>query len=223
MHSGLPQGTLPLCLKVKLKCLCSAHRETSWPCPPVNGRGKEEMNTSPHPLTEAGQTRYFARLTAILLYFLPSSPSLICKRNGHPDPTRWHCRTLVPHLAFRIKPLFLASTPRLPIIGMVSTASLDSVTEGSRAGLQPVLSCREAQWDCRRSDTGSRAACRRVLGFAVGGVIPRGHRLPPETGQSSCWSLHCGREGSVEAACRGGPPRAQRGWRRENCGSGETW
>ena len=29
MHSGLPQGTLPLCLKVKLKCLCSAHRETS--------------------------------------------------------------------------------------------------------------------------------------------------------------------------------------------------
>ena len=28
VHNGLPQGTLPLCLNVKLKCLCSAHRET---------------------------------------------------------------------------------------------------------------------------------------------------------------------------------------------------
>ena len=37
---GLPQRILPLCLTVKLKCLCSE------PCPPVDGR-KEEINTSP--------------------------------------------------------------------------------------------------------------------------------------------------------------------------------
>ena len=46
-HNDLPQGTLSLCLNVKLKCLCSAHRETPWPCPPVNGCKKEEINTSP--------------------------------------------------------------------------------------------------------------------------------------------------------------------------------
>ena len=35
IHTGLPQRTLPLCLTVKLKCLCLVHRETIWPCPPV--------------------------------------------------------------------------------------------------------------------------------------------------------------------------------------------
>ena len=29
-----------------LKSLCSAHREIIWPCPPVNGCKKEEINTS---------------------------------------------------------------------------------------------------------------------------------------------------------------------------------
>ena len=33
MHNGLPHRTLPLCLNVKLKCLCSAHREIIWLCP----------------------------------------------------------------------------------------------------------------------------------------------------------------------------------------------
>ena len=47
IHNGLPWGTLHLCLNVKLKCLCSAHRETFWPCPPMNGCRKEEINTSP--------------------------------------------------------------------------------------------------------------------------------------------------------------------------------
>ena len=40
MHNGLPHRTLPLCLNVKLKCLCSAHREIIWPCPCVNGYKK---------------------------------------------------------------------------------------------------------------------------------------------------------------------------------------
>ena len=39
-HNGLPQRILPLCLTVKLKCLCSEL------CPPVDGR-KEEINTFP--------------------------------------------------------------------------------------------------------------------------------------------------------------------------------
>ena len=37
-HKGLPQRPTPLCLAVKLKCLCSAHRETIWPFPPMKGR-----------------------------------------------------------------------------------------------------------------------------------------------------------------------------------------
>ena len=40
IHNGLPQRTLTLCLAVKLKCLCSAHRETVWPFPPLKGRGE---------------------------------------------------------------------------------------------------------------------------------------------------------------------------------------
>ena len=40
IQNGLPQRILPLCLTVKLECLCSE------PCPPVDGR-KEEINTSP--------------------------------------------------------------------------------------------------------------------------------------------------------------------------------
>ncbi|XP_059737522.1 uncharacterized protein [Bos taurus] len=38
---SLPQGTLPLCLKVKPKCLCLG------PDPPADGYRKEEINTSP--------------------------------------------------------------------------------------------------------------------------------------------------------------------------------
>ena len=38
--NDLPQRLLPLCLTLKLKCLCSG------PCPPVDGR-KEKINTSP--------------------------------------------------------------------------------------------------------------------------------------------------------------------------------
>ena len=35
IYNSLPQRTLPLCLTVKLKCLCLAHRKIIWPCPPV--------------------------------------------------------------------------------------------------------------------------------------------------------------------------------------------
>ena len=41
IHNCLPQGTLPLCLKVKPECLCLG------PCPCVDGFRKEEINASP--------------------------------------------------------------------------------------------------------------------------------------------------------------------------------
>ena len=40
-HNNLPWGTLPLCLNVKPKYLCSG------PCPPVDSYRKEVINTSP--------------------------------------------------------------------------------------------------------------------------------------------------------------------------------
>ena len=43
--NGRSQRTLLLCLTVKLKCLCSAHKEIIWPCPSVNDCKKEETNT----------------------------------------------------------------------------------------------------------------------------------------------------------------------------------
>ena len=89
-YNGLSWGT---CRSVwMLKFLCSAHRETFWPCPPVNSFRKEEITTSP-PQTWPSK-RYFARLTAFLFYFLISSPSLSYKRNWHPDPIRWYPRAL---------------------------------------------------------------------------------------------------------------------------------
>ena len=40
------QGTLPLCMKVKV-AFFSAHRETIWPSPTVNGCRKDKMNKYP--------------------------------------------------------------------------------------------------------------------------------------------------------------------------------
>ena len=40
-HNGLPQGTLPLCLSVKPKCLCSGSSL------PLDGYRKEEINFLP--------------------------------------------------------------------------------------------------------------------------------------------------------------------------------
>ena len=41
IQNDLSQRTLPLCLNVKPKCLCSG------PCPPMDGYRKEEINTPP--------------------------------------------------------------------------------------------------------------------------------------------------------------------------------
>ena len=80
IHNVLPQGTLPLCQDVKLKCLCSAHRETMWPCPPVNDCRKEEINTCPPILPDKWP-----------FYFTSSPPLLLCSRKetGIQIPVRW--------------------------------------------------------------------------------------------------------------------------------------
>ena len=59
-----------------LKCLCSAHREITWPCTFVSGCKKEEINTS---LPKAGPSwRCFARLKTLFTW-LPHclSPSIL--------------------------------------------------------------------------------------------------------------------------------------------------
>ena len=69
IHNGLPQGTPPLCLTVKPKCLCSGL------FPAVDGFRKEEINTSSPPGWPFQEI--FARLIAFLLYFLTFSPSAL--------------------------------------------------------------------------------------------------------------------------------------------------
>ena len=115
---GLPRGTMPLCLNVKLKWLCSAHRETPWPCTPMDGYRKEEINTS-HPQSCPKPGVILQDLWPF--YFTSSSPPPLCsiKETSIQTLIRWYSRTLVHHLlwcpAFWIKSLFLASTPRLLI------------------------------------------------------------------------------------------------------------
>ena len=89
-------GTLALCLNVKLKCLCSAHREASWPCPPVNGYRKEKLT---HLFLFAGQARKIME-DLWPFYFTSSSPPLFCskKATGIPTLIKWHSKTLVCHL-----------------------------------------------------------------------------------------------------------------------------
>ena len=86
IHNGLPQGTLPLCLNVKPKCLCSGKQPTLfhlW----MAGCKKEEINTSPPPrLAIPGDIckKYG------LFYFTSSSPPPLCaiKEAGIQIPIR---------------------------------------------------------------------------------------------------------------------------------------
>ena len=65
-----------------LKSLCSAHRETFWPCLSVKGYRKEEINTSPPPG----------------FYFTSSPPLCSIKETSTQTLIRWHSRTLRCHL-----------------------------------------------------------------------------------------------------------------------------
>ena len=118
IHNGLPLGALPLCLNVKLKSLCSAHRETPWACPPVNGWRKGKNNTSP-PQRWPKPGDILQVLWSFYFTFSPPSPLCSIKETSIQTQRTWYFRTLVHHLlrhlAFQTMSLFLASTPRLPI------------------------------------------------------------------------------------------------------------
>ena len=102
IHNGLPQRTLPRCLIVKLKWLCSVYGEIIWPCPSVNCYKEKKRLT--HSFQRLALPREILQdLWPLLLYFLIASPTLFClltlvppcfslwfyKRTWHPDPTRW--------------------------------------------------------------------------------------------------------------------------------------
>ena len=77
INTGLPQGTLLLCLDVKSKCFCTG------PHPPVDIYRKKEISTFPP--WDWSFREIFARLMAFSLYFLISS-HLCYKRTWYPDP-----------------------------------------------------------------------------------------------------------------------------------------
>ena len=100
VHAGLPQRTLPLCLTIKLKCLCSAHSEIFRPCPFVSCYKKGDINP---PLLKAGPSGDVVQDWRSFLLFLPTaSPSVFClltlvphcfslwfyKRTWNPDPQK---------------------------------------------------------------------------------------------------------------------------------------
>ena len=85
VHSGLPQGTLPLCPNVKPKCLCS--RKHSDPLHLWMAARKKKLT---HPLPEAGHSRgHLQNLRPF--YFTSSSPPPLCavKETGIQTLIRW--------------------------------------------------------------------------------------------------------------------------------------
>ena len=141
-YYNLPQGTLPLCLNTKLKGLCSAHRDTIWPCLPVNGCRKEEINTSP--LQCWPSQEIFCKtngLFTLLSHLLP--PSLFYKRNWHPDPSKMVFGDISlpssPPAGFPNKvaiPCLNTLSPDLLACRAASRVCLDSVTHGGLSETQ---------------------------------------------------------------------------------------
>ena len=73
------QGTLPSCLNVKLKWSSSAHRETIWLSPPVNGCRKEKKWTN---------TLLLCKINGLLSLLPRLLSSLFYKRTKHPDSNK---------------------------------------------------------------------------------------------------------------------------------------
>ena len=92
-----------------LKCLCSAHRETIWPRPPMNTCRKEEIK-APSSWCWPTQTEYCS------FYFVSSSPPSLCsiKEIGLQNWIRWLFGD-TSLLAFQIRLLFLALALHLQI------------------------------------------------------------------------------------------------------------
>ena len=123
--NGLPRGTLPLCLNVKPKCLCSGKH-----LDPVQLWMAARKKKLTHPFPKAGHSRgYLQNLGPF--YFTSSSLLPLCaiKETGIQTLIRWLFRD-IGVLAFRIKsyslPQHLVSD--LLACRAASRASLDSVT-----------------------------------------------------------------------------------------------
>ena len=84
MHNGLPGETLPLCLNVKPKFLCSGKHLD--PVPLWMAARNKKLT---HPLREAGHSRGYLQILWAF-YFTSSSPPLLCavKETGIQTPTR---------------------------------------------------------------------------------------------------------------------------------------
>ena len=68
------QGPLPSCLNVKPKWLLSAHRETIWPSPPVNGCRKN--------------TLLLCKMNGLLTSLPRLLSPMFCKRTRYSDPNK---------------------------------------------------------------------------------------------------------------------------------------
>ena len=119
IHNGLPQGTLPLCLNVKPKSLCSGKH----PDPDHLWMAARKKKLT-HPLPEAGHSRkHLENLRPF--YFTSSSPPLLCsiKETGIQTPIRWFWGNIsLPSsqsAGFLNKVIFLSSTPCLQFIGLL--------------------------------------------------------------------------------------------------------
>ena len=123
IHNGLPQRTLPLCLTVGLKRLCSSHREIIDPAHLWMATGKKRLAC---PFPEAGHSqKCFARLKTffnLLPHCLSLSslsfdfsyllPSLwFYKRIWQPDPKKT-VETIASH--FLSQPAFCIKSYSLP-------------------------------------------------------------------------------------------------------------
>ena len=119
IHNGLPLGTLPLCLNVKPKCLCSGKHPD-----PVHLWMAARKKKLTHPLPEAGHSRWYLQ-NLWPFYFTSSSLPLLCaiKKTGIQSPIRWLFWdfSLPSSLSASLpnKVVFLASTPRLWFIGLL--------------------------------------------------------------------------------------------------------
>ena len=118
IHNGLPRGTLPLCLNVKPKCLCSGKHPD-----PVHLWMAARKKKLTHPLPEAGHSRGYLQ-NLWVFYFISSSPPPLCaiKETGIQTLIRrlfWDFSLPSSRSAgFPNKVVFPASTPRLRFIGL---------------------------------------------------------------------------------------------------------
>ena len=128
IHNGLPWGTLPLCLNVKPKCLCSGKHPD-----PVHLWMATRKKKLTHPLPEAGRSGDICKTYGLFTLLLHLPPTLcVIKETGIQTPIRWLFWdfSLPPSqfASFLNKVVFLASTPRLQFIGR-------SYSEQSELGL----------------------------------------------------------------------------------------